>query len=424
MAQADKTTDRIPVTVLTGFLGSGKTTFINYILKEKHGLRIAVVENEFGEVGIDDGLVLQTDEEVIEMMNGCICCTVRDDLIQALTRLATERRHMFDYVVIETTGLADPAPVAQTFFVDEKISQLYVLDSIVTFVDCQHISSHLEEIKPEGVENEAIEQVAFADVLVLNKTDLVSAAEIKELRKRLAGINATARMLESEQSRIPLDAVLNIRAFDLEKTLQMDAEFLDTDADHLHDKSVSSVGIVIEGECIPNRLNDWLSEILRTKGADIFRSKGILAMMGTDEKFVFQGVHMLLNMGGSGQLGLNLTPWQPGEKRVNKLCFIGRNLDRAELTAGFQACVFNGKFPEPGSPPKQKLRFKVGDPVMAKVGPWAAGVITALWYREPLWETGRFAPYQVRLLEDDGLVWVPRDSDVLIRARDKSATAK
>ena len=396
--------------MLTGFLGSGKTTFINYLLHADHGLRLAIVENEFGEVGVDDGLVhLQTKETVIEMMNGCICCTVRDDLIVALKRLHKERRHQFDAIIIETTGLADPAPVAQTFFIDDEMGKLFVLDAIVTFVDCQHTLQHLDETKPEGVENEAVEQVAFADVLVLNKTDLVSADVLTSLKGRLRSINATAPMHESTYSVVPVSAVLNVRAFDLTKTIEMDAAFLDVDAEHQHDNTVSSVGVCIEGEFKPEMFNDWIGDLLRTKGQDIFRSKGIISICSSDDRYVFQGVHMLLTMKGG-----ELPKWKAGEKRLNKMCFIGRNLDRKEIVDGLTKCLFNGKYPEPGVTPTESLRFAVGTKVKANAGGWVGGTVMAQWYREPLWETGKFVPYQIELV-DGGLIWAPKDTNKFVR---------
>jgi len=408
---------KIPVTILTGFLGSGKTTFVNYLLKENHGKKLAIVENEFGEVGIDDGLVIQSEEEVIEMMNGCICCTVRDDLIKALKNLVQERKGKFDAIVIETTGLADPAPVAQTFFVDDEMQRLFDLDAIITFIDCKHTPDHLKEEKPEGVENEAVEQVAFADVLVLNKTDLVNETELADLKQQLRALNGTAKMLETSYSKVPLDQVIDIRAFDLDKTILMDDEFLKVDAEHKHDKSVSSVGVCIEGSFIAEKFNAWLGTLLREKGADIFRSKGIIALEGTDEKYVFQGVHMLLMMKGSNSTddgAINLEDWKPDEKRMNKLCFIGRNLDREEITKGLEACIFDGKYPEPGTPPKRQLRFPVGANVRVNIGDWVSGIVTAHWYREKLWPTGRFMPYQIRV--KGTFVWAPRDTDAFVRA--------
>jgi len=406
---------KIPVTILTGYLGSGKTTFVNYLLKEHHGLRLAIVENEFGEVGIDDGLVLQTKDEIIEMMNGCICCTVRDDLIQALMNLFTTRQGQFDAIIIETTGLADPAPVAQTFFVDENISKHFRLDAIITFIDAKHAVTHLDERKPEGVENEAVEQVAFADVLVINKIDLVSPEEIHNLKGRLRQINATAQILESTRSRVDVASVIGINAFDLAKTIEMDEEFLDTDSEHKHDKSVFSVGFVIEGEFIIKKVTEWLSNLVRTKGADIYRCKGIFAAVGCDDKFVFQGVHMLLEFGTSRELGFKLPLWSPEEKRINKFCFIGKNLDKKELSESLMSCIFNGVYPEPGPQPTTKLRFPVGSRVKVNVGDWTLGTVVMHWYRELLWESGRYAPYQIQLEGSDEVVYAPRDPNAFIR---------
>ena len=317
----EQNTEKIPITILTGYLGSGKTTFINYLLKENHGNKFAIIENEFGDVGIDDGLVLQTDEEVIEMMNGCICCTVRDDLIVTIKKLVKTKRDKFDHIIIETTGLADPAPVAQTFFVDEGMSELCRLDSIVTFIDAKFTAQHLDEKKPEGVENEAHEQVAFADVLVLNKTDLVSKEELEATKVKLKAINVHAPIIESQHSRVPLEKVINIRAFDLDKTLEMDDQFLDTESEHQHDSSISSFGIHIEGSFKPDELNEWMSKLMIEKGQDLYRCKGIISILGSDEKYVFQGVHMIMNLDTSSNLGMVHKPWGK-EKRINKFCFI------------------------------------------------------------------------------------------------------
>ncbi|MFG1706619.1 CobW family GTP-binding protein [Nonomuraea sp. M3C6] len=320
--------DRVPVTVLTGFLGSGKTTLLNRILTEEHGKRIAVIENEFGEVGVDDALVLDSEEEIFEMNNGCICCTVRGDLIRILGALM-KQRDRFDRIVVETTGLADPAPVAQTFFVDDEIKDQLRLDAIVTLVDAAHVRRHLVEVKPDGVENEAIEQVAFADRIVLNKTDLVSEHDLGEVRNQLRQINALAEIIPAQQAKVELDQVLDVGAFDLNRVLENDPAFL-TDTDHQHDQSVTSVGIELPGEVVVDKLNDWLGDLLSTKGTDIFRSKGILAIDGEDRQYVFQGVHMLFD-GAPGKV------WD-GE-RINRLVFIGRNLDRDELERSFAACL-------------------------------------------------------------------------------------
>jgi len=413
---ADNRDGKIPVTILTGFLGSGKTTFVNYLMKENHGHRLAIIENEFGEVGIDGGLVMQTKDEVIEMMNGCICCTVRDDLIGALKEMY-KRKDKFDNVIIETTGLADPAPVAQTFFVDDDIRSKFYLDSITTFVDSKHVHQHLDEKKPDGVENESIEQVAFADVLVLNKMDLVTEEEVESLKKRLKGLNHTAKVITSTQSRVPVKEVLNIRAFDLEKTLEMDDEFLALDAEHKHDSTVSSVGFCMEGSFVVEKFNKWMTSLLREKAVNIYRSKGIVSIMGSDERYVFQAVHMLMNFGP-----LEEQPWGPDEKRMNRFCFIGKNLDREELTEGLKACLWDGKLPDPGEKPNRSLRFKAGDKVQVNVDEWVNGIVSMEWYRQPLWETGHYVPYQVGLVdENDELtgdyVWAPRDMDKFIRAR-------
>ncbi|TWF76664.1 G3E family GTPase [Pseudonocardia hierapolitana] len=325
------TDDRIPVTVLTGFLGSGKTTLLNRILTEHHGRRIAVIENEFGEVGVDDALVLDAEEEVFEMNNGCICCTVRGDLIRILGALL-RRKDRFDAVLIETTGLADPAPVAQTFFVDDALRAQLRLDAIVTVVDAKHVRTHLDDVKPEGVENEAVEQIAFADRVVLNKTDLVGPAEVEEITREIRAINGHVAVLPAVRGDVDLAEILDVHAFDLDATLITEPGFLDPDGEHQHDQSVTSVGIDAGGAVDVPRLNTWLGALLATRGPDLFRSKGVLNLADSDRRYVFQGVHMLHD----GDLG---APWRPGESRRNRMVFIGRNLDRAELEAGFRSCL-------------------------------------------------------------------------------------
>jgi len=444
----------IPVTILTGFLGSGKTTLLNRILSEEHGKRIAVIENEFGEVGVDNDLVIGAEEEIFEMNNGCICCTVRGDLIRILANLM-KRRDKFDRILVETTGMADPGPVAQTFFVDDEVKSRTRLDAIVTMVDAGHVLQHLDSSE------ETRKQVAFADVILLNKTDLVTPEELKSLETRIRKMNATAKIVTCQNANANLDEVLDVRAFDLSRTLESDPLFLEPEhpfewagvykleagthrltakrgddesvrlalvetgvsqltleaeneatlsfsrrgrlrrngplvpradvlewplpkadsgegtsldleitkagyyalftehrpeefslrlmvedtpleslvakeykPDHEHDDEVSSVGIECVGEVEPKKLNAWLSELLQRQGQDIYRTKGILSFKDEPKRVVFQGVHMLLDSTSD-------RPWREGERR-NRLTFIGRNLDRDAIRAGFEACLTKG----------------------------------------------------------------------------------
>jgi len=446
--------ERVPVTVLTGFLGAGKTTLLNRVLTEQHGHRIAVIENEYGEIGIDHELVVQTDEEIFEMNNGCICCTVRGDLIRILGRLM-RRKHKFERILIETTGMADPGPVAQTFFMDEEMKAKLRLDAIVTLVDAKHVAAHLDD------SDECRAQVASADILLLNKADLVSPDELAAVEQRLRGMNRLARVHATEHGDIDLGEVLDVRAFDLEARATETPEFLQEElpfewaglydlgpgihrldlapgpdpsidlvlagpgledealfadwkrrsillysgeaesrtghagdapaapgetlyrlavdetrgaelaldipaagryllltqhlpeefdlrltgpegaslapvaehryaSPHEHDDSVGSVGLRA-GELDPGRFEQWITGLLRNRGPDLFRTKGVLALKGCPNRFVFQGVHMLFD-GDDGK------PWADGEPRGSELVFIGRNLDRAELDAGLSWC--------------------------------------------------------------------------------------
>ncbi|MBL6731120.1 MAG: GTP-binding protein [Bacteroidia bacterium] len=449
----------IPVTVLTGFLGSGKTTLLNKILSENHGKKIAVIENEFGEVGVDNELVIGADEEIFEMNNGCICCTVRGDLIRILDQLL-KRKDKLDYIIVETTGMANPAPVAQTFWVDDEIKDKYSLDAIVTIVDAKHVWLHIDESA------ECKEQIAFADVILLNKTDLVSAEELVKLEKRIKSMNANAKIHKTQNADIDLEHILNIQAFDLDAKIELNPEFAveeypyewmgiydfadaeyqinmkegpdpsfdlcfvklaDTSEavitkaqkqaiktfamesktlkaekfintnntlntllienesqtfyfrphkagiyavftqhgpeefnleltvkntkngvptfenveptltdefahNHEHDDIISSVGIEDTHELSIQKVNEWISYLLREKAIDIFRMKGILNIAGNDDRFVFQGVHMLFDAKADRK-------WKPGETRKNQIIFIGKNLNREELLAKYKKCI-------------------------------------------------------------------------------------
>ena len=324
-AQADPIpTGQVPVTVLTGYLGAGKTTLLNRILSENHGQKYAVVINEFGELGVDNDLVVDTDEEVFEMNNGCICCTVRGDLIRIVGGLM-KRRGRFDGIIIETTGLANPAPVAQTFFVDEGVRAKTRLDAIVTVVDAKHLPARLAD------SHEAADQIAFADVIVLNKTDLVSAEELAAVETQIRAINRYATIHRTERAALPIDQVLGRGAFDLTRVLEMVPDFLDGENEHEHDDDVTSVSFEAERPIDPERFNAWIGLLLQDKGPDLLRTKGILSYANDDRRFAFQAVHMIAD-------GDFIGPWKAGEKRVSRLVFIGRNLSRPLLRRGFESC--------------------------------------------------------------------------------------
>ncbi len=342
--------DKIPVTVLTGYLGAGKTTLLNRILSEEHGYKFAVIVNEFGEIGIDNDLVVGADEEVFEMNNGCICCTVRGDLIRIIEGLM-KRKGKFDAIIVETTGLADPAPVAQTFFVDQEVQDTARLDAVVTVADAKWLSARLKDAP------EAKNQIAFADVIILNKQDLVTPEELREVEARIRAINPYATLHKTTKCQVPLDAVLGKNAFDLDRILEIEPAFLEVDdhdhdhhdhghdhhghdhgkdhgLKHFHDEEMQSVAIQIDGDVDPNRFMPWINIIAQREGPKILRSKGILAFKDEPKRFVFQGVHMILD----GDLQRE---WREDEKRGCKLVFIGRELDEDMLRSGFAACAVN-----------------------------------------------------------------------------------
>ena len=348
IASQNKSSDKIPVTVLTGYLGAGKTTLLNRILTEPHGKRYAVIVNEFGEIGIDNDLIVDADEEVFEMNNGCVCCTVRGDLIRIIDGLL-KRKGKFDAILVETTGLADPAPVAQTFFMDQDVADKTRLDAVVTVADAKWLKDRLKDAP------EAKNQIAFADVIVLNKTDLVTPPELREVEMRIRALNPYAKLHKATRSNVAIDQVLGRNAFDLDRILDLEPAFLEVDEHdhdhdhdhhhdhhhdhdhghglkHYHDETMQSLSLKIDGDMDPAKIMPWIENIAQTEGPNLLRWKGILSLKDEPRRFVLQGVHMIIE----GDLQRE---WKPDEKRQSRLVFIGHDLNREALEKGFRACA-------------------------------------------------------------------------------------
>lgn len=345
------TASKIPVTVLTGYLGAGKTTLLNRILSENHGKKYAVIVNEFGEIGIDNDLIVESDEEIYEMSNGCVCCTVRGDLIRVISGLM-RRAHLLDGILVETTGLADPAPVAQTFFTDREIATKTRLDSVIALVDAYHLQDQLKTAP------EVEQQIAFADCIILNKLDLVDAADVDGLKALVQALNPFAKLYVASRGEVDLAEVMNLGGFDLDKVLELSPDFLTVEEEERqgehhaegcgchecktasanprfrHDSAIGSVSLATEKALDGNKLQNWIGELSAVKGQDLLRYKGIFSFDGEDKRIVIQGVHMMLE-------GKVLSPWKEGEKRYSRFVLIGRNLDPQRLRVEFLSCVKN-----------------------------------------------------------------------------------
>jgi G3E family GTPase len=316
---------KVPVTVLTGFLGAGKTTLLNRILTDNHGLRIAVIENELGDAPVEQELVVLTDEEIFEVNNGCICCNVRGDLIRVLSRLM-KRRDRFDHILIETTGLADPGPVLQTFFFDAELRDRMELDAVVTLVDAKHLETQLAQT------HECAEQIAFADVVVLNKADLVSPGALDDVEARVAGLNPRAKRLRASRAEVDLAEILGVGAFDLDAALEVDPELLSDNGDGHSHSAIAAIGLRVDEPLEGDAFDAWLGALLQARGPDMFRYKGVVSFAEATDRVLLQGVHMMAEHRAG-------RPWEEDAVRATELVFIGRSLDRGELEAGLRSCV-------------------------------------------------------------------------------------
>jgi len=350
MSTPGNTPDKIPVTVLTGYLGAGKTTLLNRILSEPHGKKFAVIVNEFGEIGIDNDLVVNADEEVFEMNNGCICCTVRGDLVRIIDGLM-RRKGKFDAIIVETTGLADPAPVAQTFFMDEAVGARTKLDAVVTVADAKWLKDRLKDAP------EAKNQIAFADVILINKTDLVTPEELGDVEGRIRAINPYARLHRTQRARVDIAEVLGRNAFDLDRILDIEPAFLEAEnhdhqhghdhhhdhghdhdhhhgngLKHYHDEDMQSISLKIDRPLNPDKFFPWVQDLVAKEGPQILRCKGILSFKDDPQRFVFQGVHMILD-------GDHQRAWRADETRDSRIVFIGRDLPEEKIRQGFESCV-------------------------------------------------------------------------------------